>query len=122
MKNLVINSGSSSIKYELFNMEQHTVLTSGVLERIGDANSKLKHKWLSEDGNNEEKIYEQKVKDHAHAFDLIRQAMRESKVGEDITELAAVGHRVVQRPSPLQRTGLTMAFLPLGVSRSSIAP
>ena len=75
-------------------MEQHTVLTSGVLERIGEANSKLKHNWLTEDGDNE-KVYELKIEDHEQAFGLIRQAMRESKVREDITDLAAVGHRVV---------------------------
>ncbi len=75
-------------------MELHTVLTSGVLERIGEANSKLKHNWLTEDGD-KEKTYELKIKDHAHAFNLIRQAMRESKVREDVNELAAVGHRVV---------------------------
>ncbi|MCG6968150.1 MAG: acetate kinase [Gammaproteobacteria bacterium] len=95
MKILVINCGSSSIKYELFNMEEHTVLTSGVLERIGESNSKLKHKWRTVGSRLDEKIYEQKIKDHQQAFDLIHRAMRESKVMKDLSELAAVGHRVV---------------------------
>jgi acetate kinase len=95
MKILVINCGSSSIKYELFNMEEHTVLTSGVVERIGEAKGKLTHQWRTDDGELADKIYEQKVKHHQQAFDLIRQAMRESKVMEDLNELAAVGHRVV---------------------------
>jgi acetate kinase len=76
-------------------MEEHTVLTSGVLERIGEANSKLKHKWRSDNGSLNEKFDEQKIIDHHRAFDLIRQVMRETNVMEDINELAAVGHRVV---------------------------
>jgi acetate kinase len=95
MKILVINCGSSSIKYELFNMKEHRVLTSGVLERIGETNSKLTHKWLVDDGNQADKTFEQNINDHQQAFDLIHQAMRESKVMEDLSELAAVGHRVV---------------------------
>lgn len=76
-------------------MDEHKVLTSGVLERIGEADSKLTHKWRSNDGELNSKTYQQKVKDHQHAFDLIRQAMRESKVMEDVSDLAAVSHRVV---------------------------
>lgn len=95
MNILVINCGSSSIKYELFNMAQHTVFTSGVLERIGETNSKLKHQWLTEDGDPEQKTYEQEIKDHKQAFGLIHQAMGESILGEDNTELTAMGHRVV---------------------------
>ncbi len=84
-------------------METHTVLTSGVLERIGEASSKLTHKWLTEDGRQVEKTYEEKIKDHQQAFDLIRHAMRESKVMEYINELAAVGHRVVHGGEAFQQ-------------------
>ena len=76
-------------------MEEHTVLTSGVLERIGEANSILTHKWRSDTGDYVKKIYEHQIHDHQQAFDIIHQALRESKVMEDINELAAVGHRVV---------------------------
>jgi acetate kinase len=76
-------------------MDNHTVLTSGVLERIGETKSRLKHKWRTDNGELNDKLYEYKVKDHQQAFDLIRQAMRESKVMEDLNELAAVSHRVV---------------------------
>jgi acetate kinase len=95
MKILVINCGSSSIKYELFNIEEHTVLTSGVVERIGETKGKLTHKWRTEDGSFTVKTYEQPITSHQEAFGLIRLAMRESQVIEDLNELAAVGHRVV---------------------------
>lgn len=76
-------------------MEEHMALTSGVMERIGESNSKLTHTWLNDDGDLDKTLYEQKVKDHQQAFDLIRQAMRDSHIMEDLNELAAVGHRVV---------------------------
>jgi acetate kinase len=46
MKILVINSGSSSIKYQLFDMTTRTPLTSGIVERIGQEGSRVKHKML----------------------------------------------------------------------------
>jgi acetate kinase len=95
MNILVINCGSSSVKYELFEMDTRRVLTSGVLDRIGEAGGRLKHGWLDADGIQQQRIYEQDVADHHRAFDLIRQAMRESDVMDDINELAAIGHRVV---------------------------
>jgi acetate kinase len=95
MKILVINCGSSSVKYELFEMDARRVLTSGVLDRIGESGSRLKHDWLDAQSVQQQRVYEQAVADHYAAFDLIRQAMRESNVMDDINELAAIGHRVV---------------------------
>lgn len=47
MKVLVLNSGSSSLKYQLFNMENQTVLAKGLVERIGIEGGKIKHKTIS---------------------------------------------------------------------------
>ena len=123
MKILVINCGSSSIKYVLFNMEQHTVLTSGILERIGEAKSKLTHKWRETAGEHVEKIYQQKVKDHQQAFDLIRQALRDSNVMEDLNELTAVGHRVVHGGEAFKEPALLNDSVLQGIKKvSPLAP
>jgi len=104
-------------------MEQHTVLTSGVVERIGESNSKLKHKWNSNNGELKETVYEQKVNDHQQAFDLIRQAMRESKVIEDLNDLAAVGHRVVHGGEAFKEPALLNDSVLQGIKKvSSLAP
>lgn len=95
MKILVINCGSSSIKYVLFEMDAHRILTSGVLDRIGETGGRLRHDWLDDDDVQKEQVYQRDVADHRQAFELIRQAMRESDVMDDINELAAIGHRVV---------------------------
>ena len=95
MKILVINCGSSSIKYVLFEMDAHRILTSGVLDRIGETGGRLRHDWLDADDAQKERVYQRDVADHRQAFELIRQAMRESDVMDDINELAAIGHRVV---------------------------
>jgi acetate kinase len=120
MKILVINCGSSSIKYELFNMEEHTVLTSGVLERIGEANSKLTHTWRTDSGNLDTKVYEITINNHQQAFDLIRQAMRESKVMKDLNELAAVGHRVVHGGETFKQPTLINESVLQGIRKVSL--
>jgi len=50
VKILVINSGSSSVKYQLFDMHTEAVLTSGTVERIGEAESQLVHRWYDAQG------------------------------------------------------------------------
>jgi acetate kinase len=123
MKILVINCGSSSIKYELFNMEEHRVLTSGVLERIGETNSKLIHTWRTDGGDFDKKVYEQNIKNHQQAFDLIRQAMRDSKSMEDLSELAAVGHRVVHGGEAFKQPTLINENVLAGIRKvSPLAP
>jgi len=123
MKILVINCGSSSIKYELFNMEEHTVLTSGVMERIGEVKSTLKHKWRTDDNAYAENIYQQQVNNHQDAFGLIRQAMRESGVMDDLNQLAVVGHRVVHGGETFKEPALINEAVMHGIRKvSSLAP
>ncbi|MBW2491536.1 MAG: acetate kinase, partial [Deltaproteobacteria bacterium] len=50
MKILVINTGSSSIKYELFDMTHHQILASGMVEKIGEETGRLIHKSIKDDG------------------------------------------------------------------------
>jgi acetate kinase len=95
MKILVINSGSSSIKYRLFDMTDKTVLASGVMEQIGEAQSRLTHYTRSSKGEMEEIINSEPVADHHAGFELIGTVMGESGALQDTAELSGIGHRVV---------------------------
>ena len=94
MKVLVLNAGSSSIKYQLFNMGDNTVLTSGLMEQIGEANSRLKYKWINGSGE-QEAVQEGRVADHNEGLKLILDITLKLGVIHDLKELAGIGHRVV---------------------------
>jgi len=86
---LVVNTGSSSIKYQLFEMDGRVVLAAGLLERIGEAGSKLTHK--ADDA--EPLVVEDRVADHSEGFDRVFQAFEAAS--RPVGELAGIGHRVV---------------------------
>ncbi len=93
MKILVINAGSSSLKYQLFDMEHETVLCKGTCERIGIPGSFMTHKHA--DGRKKE--YRQDMKDHGDAIRLVFQALTDPETGviSRMEEIGAVGHRVL---------------------------
>ena len=97
MKILVINTGSSSIKYQLFNMENQSVLCSGVVEKIGEDHGSLVHKIYKENGNYETKEYEGYIGDHQTGFKHIVDYLINEEFGviNDRSDISAVGHRVV---------------------------
>ena len=92
MKVLVINSGSSSLKYQLIDMETESVIAKGNCERIGIDGSKLTHK-----ANGQEYVIEQAMPDHNVAVALVLKALtdKESGVIASMEEIDAVGHRAV---------------------------
>ena len=94
MNVLVINSGSSSIKYQLFSMPEAKVLAKGLLEKIGEETSALKHTAVEK---NKEKKLEQKVENHKDGMALIFSLLTDKDVGviSDMKEISGVGHRVV---------------------------
>ena len=92
---LVLNSGSSSLKYKLFDMPEEDVLSSGLIENIGDKQKKavFSHKNLSQ-----EKIRtETDCKNHRHAVGLVFDAIVAKTDGplKNLKEISAIGHRVV---------------------------
>jgi acetate kinase len=95
MKVLVINSGSSSIKYQLFDMERRTVLASGLLEQIGEKTSQLKHKTRRENGEMKTLVQNDPVADHIQGFDNIMTAFSLTGALKDSDVLYGIGHRVV---------------------------
>ena len=94
MKILVLNCGSSSLKYQLIDMENEAVLCIGLVERIGIEGSILTQK---KDGVEGKYIVEQPMKDHQDAIKLVLEGVLDSTYGgvKDMAEIDAVGHRVV---------------------------
>ncbi len=92
MKILVVNCGSSSIKYRLFDMPDKSVLATGMVERIGEQEAAL----IQESGGKETRTV-QPVPDHEEGMQLILQALTQGPgaVIESLDEVGAVGHRVV---------------------------
>lgn len=93
MKILVINCGSSSLKYQLINMETEEVLAKGLVERIGIEGSILTQKVEGR----EKYVITTPMKDHKDAIRLVLEALVDKKNGviSDMSEISAVGHRVV---------------------------
>ena len=103
MKILVINAGSSSLKYQLIDTQGEKVLAKGNCERIG-IDGKLTHKT----GDGRVVVIEEAMPDHTAAFAVVKRALTsgEGKVIEDLHEVAAIGHRVVQGGSKYDRSVL----------------
>lgn len=93
MKVLVLNCGSSSIKYKLFNMDTHTVMVQGGVEKIGLPDSFLQIKL----SNGEKVKIEQPMPEHTVGIQLILNSLVDEQIGciASLKEIQAVGHRVV---------------------------
>ena len=95
MKILVINCGSSSLKYQLYNMDNNEVLAKGLVERIGIDGSNLQHKPA---GKAKDKyVFEQPLKNHSEAIKLVMDKLVDPECGviADLSEINGVGHRVL---------------------------
>ena len=95
MKILVINSGSSSIKYQLFDMNDKTVLASGLLEQIGESETRLTHHTRNPRGEIKKIVKTDHIANHRQGFQLIGTILQKSGAIDDTSELSAIGHRVV---------------------------
>ena len=91
MKILVINCGSSSLKYQLINMENEEVLAKGNYERIGQGNSFLTHRVASE-----KYVLENPVENHQQALEFVLEQLLSKEYGviSSLDEVNAIGHRV----------------------------
>ena len=104
MKILVINAGSSSLKYQLIDMTDESVLAKGNCERIGTDGAFIGYKTA--DGGKAEKKTE--MKNHTQAFEAVKNALLDPAVGaiKDLSEVAAIGHRIVQGGAYFDRSVL----------------
>ncbi len=93
MKVLVVNAGSSSLKYQLFDTEKQTVLAKGNCERIGIGGSRIIHKTSGK----EEYIKNMELPDHSAATKLVVETLLDKNIGciASPSEIEAIGHRVV---------------------------
>ena len=93
MKVLVINAGSSSIKYQLFDMTNENVLASGLVERIGMDSSIINHKPTGKD----EVVEVREILDHVAGVKRVIELLTSEKAGvvKSMDEIDAVGHRIV---------------------------
>ena len=93
MKILVINCGSSSLKYQLIDMDNESVVAKGLCERIGIEGSMLTHKAAGK----EDYVVEKAMPTHVTAIEMVMEALQDATYGviKDTSEIAAVGHRVL---------------------------
>lgn len=93
MKILVINCGSSSLKYQLIDMENESVVAKGLCERIGIEGSKLTHQPSGKD----KFVIEKPMPTHKTAIEMVMEALQNADHGviKDTSEISAIGHRVL---------------------------
>ena len=89
-KVMAVNAGSSSLKFQLFNMPSEDVITSGIVERIGMEDAIFTIKY-----NGEKKTDTCSIPDHQVAVDMLLKALVEEGVVQELSEINAVGHRIV---------------------------
>jgi acetate kinase len=105
MNILVINAGSSSIKYQLIDMNTELPLASGIVERIGLEEGVLKHK-IFENGEEKKLIETFPIPDHAVGLKRVAELLTDEKIGviSDPSEIKAVGHRLVHGGESFTKT------------------
>lgn len=121
MKVLVINAGSSSLKYQLIDMTDESVIAKGICERVGTPEACISFK--APDGQKVE--YKAPMSNHTEAFAAVKSALTEGeyKVIDDISEITAVGHRVVQGGSLFNKSVLIDDEVIAGIeSLNDLAP
>lgn len=90
-KIMVVNAGSSSLKFQLLAMPEETIITDGIVERIGLDDA---YYTIEVNGHEEKKVLP--VKDHAVAVDIVLNDLIEKNIIKNLEEISGVGHRVVQ--------------------------
>lgn len=93
MKVLVVNAGSSSIKYQVFDMADESVLAKGLVDRVGIPGTTLEHKPTGKD----EVVIKKDLPDHTEGMKLVLEVLVNAEYGiiKSMDEIGAVGHRVV---------------------------
>jgi len=97
MKFFIVNSGSSSIKYQVIEVETEAVLATGLVERIGEEVGRLKNTCFPGTTDEREAIIEQPIADHYSGMKLVIAVLTDKDKGVigDTSEISVIGHRVV---------------------------
>jgi len=96
---LSVNAGSSSLKFQAFDMPEETVLISGTFERIG-----IKDSFYTIKVNGEKIKNEVELKNHERAFEILMEELLENNIVKSLDEIKAIGHRIVQGGSYFDKT------------------
>ena len=95
MKILVLNSGSSSLKFKLFELPNLVVSATGLIEQIGETQSTAQLTFVDASGTENNTRRSDPVANHRQAIGIMHEMLRESGTLTDLGELAGIGHRVV---------------------------
>ena len=115
---LSLNAGSSSLKFQAFDMPEENVLISGVFERIG-----MKESFYTIKLNGEKTKKEVELKNHERAMELVMQELMDNNIVKSLDEIKAIGHRIVQGGSYFDKTVLaTEDNISIVEKLSSLAP
>ena len=118
MKIMAVNAGSSSLKFQLFEMPSEDVVTSGVVERIGYDNALFA---IKVDGEKIETT--QPVLDHGKAVELLLESLIKHNIIKDLNEIKGVGHRVVQGGEKFKESAIiTDEMIRVLTSLNDLAP
>ncbi len=120
MKILVINAGSSSRKYQLFDLPDGGVLTAGLVERIGEASSRVNH-TVFRNGESHKITRDLPLKDHRAGLQQVAELLMDAEVGviADAAEIDAVGHRVVHGGEQFSQTTVITPDVKFAIERLS---
>ena len=99
MKILSVNAGSSSLKFQMYEMPAEEVLISGVFERIGMEGSFYTIKL-----NGEKIEKKEELKDHKRAFELLVDELMNNNIVDTLDDISGIGHRIVQGGSYFDRS------------------
>ncbi len=108
MKILVLNCGSSSIKYQLFQMEDEAAMASGLAERVGEPQGRLTHNKFPDTKAESTIVREEPIPEHKDGMHMIINLLTDEEHGvvNDASEISAVGHRVVHGGEHFQAPAL----------------
>ncbi len=126
MKILVVNAGSSSLKYQLLDTETHKTLSKGLCDRIAIGGSSITHRYPDGNGDFAKIVTEVEMENHSVATRLVVDALTNPEYGciKDVSEIDAIGHRVVHggpyffesclvTPEVIEKLRLCVDFTPL---------
>ena len=123
MKIAVLNSGSSSIKYKIFDMQGPDVIAAGTVEGIGERNGHVVHRLRQHDGQTVTDESDTIVNDHRTGFELLRGHLTDSGVISGPGDLDGIGHRVVHGGEMFREPTLISPAVVEGIrAQNSLAP
>lgn len=120
---LVLNSGSSSLKFQLFSMDTLQSLASGIIEQIGEKSSHTRLQFIDREGTSQEITQSLPIPDHKAAIAAMSELLKQHKLLVHLDNLSGIGHRVVHGGEAFHHSVLIDKHVMAGISNlSPLAP